>query len=96
MIAPELVVKVPNPVLGRAVIKFGAEAQTRKAAEECVELSLELLHALDGRANMDKIAEEMADVEIMLAQMRLIYGSADVDAWKEKKINALALKIEAV
>lgn len=78
----------------RSVVHFGAEAQTRKAAEECVELSLELLHALDGRANMDKIAEEMADVEIMLEQLRLIYGDDEVEEWKLKKLNGLALRID--
>lgn len=83
-------------VYRQAVLKFGPEAQTRKAAEECVELSLALLHALDGRANVDNIAEECADVEIMLAQMRLIYGDKEIDDWKAKKINALALKIEAI
>ena len=79
-----------------AVHWFGAESQTRKAAEECVELSLALLHALDGRANLDNIAEEIADVEIMLAQLRLIYGGQDVDAWKAEKLAALSLKIEAI
>jgi len=80
----------------QAVLTFGTEAQTRKAAEECIELSLACMHALDGRANMANIAEECADVEIMLAQMRLIYGDKEIDAWKEKKLNALALKIEAL
>ena len=60
-------------VLRRAVLHFGAESRTIKAAEECTELSLALLHAVDGRANMDNICEEIADVEIMLAQLRLIY-----------------------
>ena len=85
-----------DPIYGRAVVKFGAEAQTRKAAEECVELSLALLHELDGRANLDNIAEEIADVEIMLAQLRLIYGDKEVDDWKAKKLAALSLKIEAL
>lgn len=83
-----------DTIYRRYVVHFGAEEQTRKAAEECVELSLELLHALDGRANMDKIAEEMADVEIMLEQLRLIYGAEEVEAWKLKKLNGLALRID--
>lgn len=83
-----------DTIYRRSVVHFGAEAQTRKAAEECVELSLELLHALDGRADMNKIAEEMADVEIMLEQLRLIYGAEEVEAWKLKKLNGLALRID--
>lgn len=85
-----------DSLYAKAILAFGAEAQTRKAAEECVELSLALLHALDGRANMDNIAEEIADVEIMLAQLRLIYGDKEVDDWKAKKLAALSLKIEAI
>lgn len=60
-----------------AVKHFGAEHQTLKACEELTELQHELLHAIDGRADNDKIREEMADVSIMLEQLKLIYGPID-------------------
>ena len=70
-----------------AVKHFGAEHQTLKACEELTELQHELLHALDGRADNDKIREEMADVEIMLEQLKLIYGPTD--EWKKTKLARL-------
>ena len=76
-----------------AVKHFGAEHQTLKACEELTELQHELLHALDGRADNDKISEEMADVEIMLEQLKLIYGQTD--GWKEKKLARLEERIHS-
>lgn len=70
-----------------AVKHFGAEHQTLKACEELTELQHELLHALDGRADNDKIREEIADVEIMLEQLKLIYGP--IDEWKKTKLKRL-------
>lgn len=66
-----------------AVSHFGAEHQTLKACEELTELQQELLHAIDGRADNDKIREEMADVSIMLEQLKLIYGP--IDSWIDTK-----------
>ncbi len=83
-----------DKIIKRAVLHFGAEAQTRKAVEECNELSLALLHALDGRANIDNIAEEIADVEIMIAQLRLVYGDKQIDDWKAIKISRLSARTE--
>ena len=78
-----------TPELALAI--YGREKQIHKTLEELAELSVELHHALDGRGDNDKILEEMADVEIMLSQMKMLYGSTD--AWKEKKIARLEERI---
>ena len=78
-----------------AIAKFGVENQTRKAVEELTELSLALQRALDGRDDNDNIREEIADVEIMLEQLRVMYDAkmpelvSSVDDWKKKKISRL-------
>lgn len=82
-------------VIEQAVSVFGAERQTRKAVEELTELSLALQRALEGRGDNDNICEEIADVEIMIAQLRFIFFSGKIDEWKDKKIARLAAKIKA-
>lgn len=69
-----------------AVNKYGAENQVRKAVEELTELSVALLHSLDGRGDTENIREEMADVEIMLEQLHVIFGYGDYRLIKECKL----------
>lgn len=70
-----------------ALARFGIQAQVRKAVEELTEAAVELLHYLDGRGNDDLVAEELADVEIMLEQMRLVFPTLPL--WKERKLARL-------
>lgn len=45
---------------------------------------------------MDHVAEEIADVEIMLQQMILLLDCQDrVDKYRTKKLESLALKVKA-
>ena len=76
-----------------AIAIYGRENQSRKTLEELAELSVELHHALDSRGDNEKILEEMADVEIMIGQMKLLYGQTD--GWKEKKLSRLAERIHS-
>ena len=78
-----------TPELALAI--YGREKQIRKTLEELAELSVELHHAIDGRGDNKKILEEMADVEIMIGQMKLLYGQTD--GWKEKKLARLEERI---
>lgn len=57
----------------KAQAQWGTNAQCRMAIEECSELILALL-----QTNSDKIYEEMADVEIMLEQLKVTFGSRDL------------------
>lgn len=72
----------------QAVQKFGHRNQIKKTIEECTELSLALQHYQDGKVTAQEVATEIADVEIMVSQMREIFGSI-VDAEKLKKLNRL-------
>lgn len=72
----------------RAVIyAWGAENQEKMVVEEMSELTKEICKHWRGRDNLDAIADEIADVTIMLEQLRLIYNLNDaVRAHMDKKI----------
>lgn len=77
---------------------FGEKNQLIKAIEEMSELQKELCKVvltpnLTIKAT-DEIIDELADVEIMCAQLRHIFGiSEQVDQRKEFKINRLKERI---
>ena len=59
-------------ILTSAIKVFGEKAQEEVAIEECSELIQAITHKHRGRKN--NIAEEIADVEIMLEQLKIING----------------------
>ena len=78
----------------KALSKWGHIAQTIIAFEEMAELQKELSKNLRGSNNVDAIAEEIADVEIMLAQMKLLHNCRTmVETVKAAKIKRLAERL---
>ena len=75
----------------KAIEEHGAFLQTVVAIEEMAELQKELSKAIRNDENIGHIAEEIADVEIMLSQIKIIYGisEAEVNAHKEYKLRRL-------
>ncbi|MFA7174857.1 MAG: hypothetical protein WC340_15890 [Kiritimatiellia bacterium] len=71
-----------------ALEAFGAQHQLMKVAEEASELATAALHMLDGRDAMAELAEEAADMEIILAQLRLLIGD-EIDKQKTRKLKRL-------
>lgn len=83
-------------ILENALTTFGAEAQILMAMEEMAELQKELCKNLRGKDNVANIAEEIADVQIMLEQMTLLYDCEHaVQANREYKLMRLESRIEA-
>jgi hypothetical protein len=84
----------------KAIIhRYGKEKQMIVAIEELSELQKELTKNLRGKDNLDALAEEIADVEIMLAQLRIIFPDIHerVDRWKVFKLNAIeALCVDGI
>jgi NTP pyrophosphatase (non-canonical NTP hydrolase) len=79
----------------KALTKWGIRHQTMVAIEEMSELTKELCKNFRGRKNKDAIAEEIADVIIMLEQLRLMYGvNDDVNKHMDAKILRLKSRIE--
>ena len=70
--------------------KFGKKAQVIVAIEELSELQKELCKYLRGDAGIRKISEEMADVEIMLEQLKIIFENEHpINIEKNYKINRI-------
>lgn len=76
-----------------AVERFGAEHQIRKAAEELGELIQALMRYGNGEPVIGNVCEEIADVEIMLEQLKIILGERYekyLEGKKAEKIGKLA------
>jgi Bacteriophage CI repressor helix-turn-helix domain. len=77
-----------------ALDKWGADAQTAMCVEEMSELTKELCKWKRGKDNFNEIAEEIADVEIMLEQMKLLHkASALVETVKVYKRSRLRERV---
>ena len=63
--------------LWQIIAHYGYAHQKEKAIEELNELAQALARDLQGIGSRENIAEEMADVHIMLGQLQLIYGNRD-------------------
>ena len=81
-------------VYRKAIERFGKQNQLVKATEEMSVLSKELCKVLIGEMDLLNVIEEIADVEIMLEQLRLIFNSnIDIERVKERKIERLERKM---
>ena len=77
-----------------ALSKYGITNQKIVAIEECAELIKALCKSLRGFADLNNIAEEMADVSIMLDQMSIVFQNSDlVRSHRNKKVVRLKARI---
>lgn len=78
-----------------ALETFGAYTQTMMVFEEMAELQKELCKDLRGEDRIDQIAEEIADVSIMLDQMMLLHNcEASVAEVKSLKVDRLRRTVD--
>lgn len=78
-----------------AIKTFGALPQMVVAIEECSELQKEITKIIRKKGDLTNLAEEIADVEIMLEQLKLIFTIHDkVIEQKGEKIERLKRIIE--
>lgn len=94
-------------VLQKAINTYGVENQMIKTVEELSELSQALCKSLvrlnytkekisfeDDLKSVDNIFEEMADVEIMLEQCKIMFQcDKEVNRWEQKKIERLERRV---
>lgn len=79
----------------KAITKYGLYAQIDMVFEEMSELQKELCKFKRGKSNISNIAEEIADVKIMLEQMELAFFIKDkVELQKDLKIKRLEERIK--
>lgn len=82
-------------VCKEAVDVFGADVQQMMAIEEMGELIQAISKKVRGIDHQANIPEEIADVEIMLEQLKHIHKChQSVNCWRRKKIMRLAGYIE--
>lgn len=78
-----------------ALRKYGANAQMDQTIEECAELIVALRHYRRGKATDDDVCGELADVAIMLEQMRIQFGRERFDSAHREKLARLRRRLEA-
>ncbi|MDD3263439.1 MAG: antitoxin [Candidatus Nanoarchaeia archaeon] len=90
---------IDNIELYKKIIEIrGKDSQCHQAMEECAELTVALSHYVRKRPNsIEEIIEELGDVEIMIQQLKVMFGKifeAKVEENKIKKINNLLKEVE--
>ena len=66
--------------------KWGVEAQYDQAVEECAELIATLKHLRRGRVDEAAVADELADVFLMVGQLIFMIGEERVSSAVDRKI----------
>ena len=84
-----------DEILKNAIARYGEKVQMVIAMEEMAELTKELSKFLRGAHNEDAIAEEVADVRIMLDQIVIMFDCAGAAALYESvKVERLRKRLE--
>lgn len=76
-----------------AIRVWGTEAQARMAQEECGELIAVINRLERRRCSRSDVAQEIADVQIMCAQLAFIVGLDEVSDARVRKLERLADRI---
>ena len=82
-------------ILKTAVKRYGNTRQISKAAEECAELAAAISRFNANEGDYKEIISELADVEIMCRQLRMIYGDAEIDAARTEKLKRLEKRLKS-
>ena len=70
--------RIEKEILEKAIQTWGKEAQVLMVLEEMAELQKEILKNINrGKENLMELIDETTDVEIMLTQLKMIYGIED-------------------
>mgnify|MGYP000631346799 FL=1 len=84
-----------SAICRKVVEMFGADLQQMVAIEEIGELLQAISKRARGKDNRDNLAEEIADVEIMLEQLKQCHGChIRVNDHKRKKLDKLKSMVE--
>lgn len=79
----------------KAIRKYGVDAQLDMAVEEMSELIKEICKYKRHRKHGDRIADEVADVEIMLEQIVFMLNNEGLkNKFKERKLNRLYSRVK--
>ena len=89
-------IEIDKTILRDAIDTFGAKNQTDMAIEECAELIDALMKYRRGRVDINSVVTEIADVQIMFAQLELIFGGSSkiVEMERARKMDRLRSRLE--
>ena len=89
-------VKINEHDVCRDVInKHGISRQLAKAAEEFSDAAAAISRFLAGEGEYAEIIAEVADVEVMCVQMRMIYGADGIDQARAEKVARLHERLKS-
>jgi len=95
---------ISEEILKETVDKYGVIPQMDMAIEEMAELTFALQKLkrswnLDSEAwtkiRANNVREEIADVSLMIQQLRLMFGAEGVDEWAETKLDRLKSRLKS-
>lgn len=96
---PVMTTEERRALLDRAITAYGAPAQMDMAVEEMAELTKALCKvkrvscAAEAKAVLENVVEEMADVQIMLDQLRIIFHRSTEEV-EEAKLERLKNRLD--
>ena len=80
----------------RAVKKWGYHTQMMVAIEECAELIVALNKFFRDGHQQHRVLEGIADVEIMMEQLRLMFDENEINGYRKDKLARLKRRLEVV
>lgn len=83
--------------LENAISIFGNRLQCEVAVEEMAELTKEIIKNFRGKQNRENIIEEVADVQIMIEQIKIIFNCFDeVENEIKNKMERLSDRVDNI
>lgn len=76
-----------------AINKWGQESQLNMLVEECAELISAVNRLRRGNTDSVPVLEELADVDIMIEQMKMIFDRNTIESIKCSKLSRLRERI---
>ncbi len=84
-----------HSIMNKAIRQYGAHNQLAQTIEELAELQREIARILSKRSNKKYLAAEIADVEIMLWQLKNIFRiHIHVEDWRLNKLERLKNELD--
>lgn len=88
-------------IMQRAIETYGVQAQCDVAVEEMAELTkaiMKIRRVADDygktQAALDNLLEEIADVDIMIEQLKIMWGPKQVEEYRRKKLERLDRRLQ--
>ena len=83
-------------IFAKTIVKNGIKLQSVIAMEECSELTKDISKFIRGKGIKDNLVEEMADVLIVIEQLKMMYAISpqELGEMVDKKVNRLKERLE--